>query len=39
MIAGFVAVGVPMFDTACFIVANAVSIEVPFDELDPFLET
>ena len=39
MIAGFVAVGVPIFATACLIEANAVSIDVPFDEFEPFLET
>ena len=32
IIAGFVAVGVPIFATACLIVANAVSIEVPSAE-------
>ena len=39
MIAGFVAVGVPIFATACLIDAKAVSIEVPSDEFEPFLET
>ena len=39
MIAGFVAVGVPIFATACLIEANAESIEVPSAEFEPFLET
>ena len=39
MIAGFVAVGVPIFATAYLIDAKAVSIEVPSDEFEPFLET
>ena len=39
IIAGFVAVGVPMFATACLIEANAESIEEPSDESEPFLET
>ena len=39
MIAGFVAVGVPIFATACLIEAKAESNEVPSDELVPFLET
>ena len=39
IIAGFVAVGVPTFATACLIVANAVSIEVPSAESEPLLVT
>ena len=39
IIAGDVAVGVPIFEQAYLIEANAESIEVPSDEFEPFLET